>query len=417
MATLAMGNAAARIIAIVTIPILTRIYSPQDYGTLAVFTAFLILSAPLLTFCYTLAVPLPRHDGTAMNLMALSSGLLAVSTLAIGLLLWAFGPLLLGFMSMEALAPWWWLIALGLLGTGGYEIMSAWATRRRAYRPLARTQVLQSVTGASVKIGLGLLSLRPEGLLIGQVFTQSGGIASLGRRFLPELHANIRHVTLRRLKLVAGRYRSFPVYRLPSQMLLAVSRQAPLIFTAILYGAETTGQLGMALMALSLPVNLLSNSMGKAYYAEAARIGGKDPAALYALTRAVLARMAVIGIFPTLILMIFGRELFSIVFGAQWDMAGVFCSVLAITLFTQFISMPISQALSVIERNRTYLLYHATRAVLTIAIFTTAFIVELSAYEVIMIYSVGLSLQRLFQTCVILRTIRSLSLLSMKPKT
>src|SRR5690554_359562 len=114
MATLALGSGIARIIGIAAIPVLTRLYSPEAFGVLAVFSALLAILAPLLTLRYVLAVPLPRHDGMAFNLLIMSASLMLVMTLLISLLLWIFGEQLLSILSMEALAPWRWLIVFGL---------------------------------------------------------------------------------------------------------------------------------------------------------------------------------------------------------------------------------------------------------------------------------------------------------------
>jgi len=75
MGTLALGAGVARIIGVVSIPVLTRIYSPADYGVLAVFTALVGMLVPVLTLRYGAAIPLPRYDGMAMNLMALAASL------------------------------------------------------------------------------------------------------------------------------------------------------------------------------------------------------------------------------------------------------------------------------------------------------------------------------------------------------
>ena len=77
MLVLATGSGIGKIIGIAAIPILTRIYAPEDFGVLAVFTALVTIHAPLVTLRYVLALPLPRHDGVAFNLLVLSTGCLA----------------------------------------------------------------------------------------------------------------------------------------------------------------------------------------------------------------------------------------------------------------------------------------------------------------------------------------------------
>ena len=77
MFTLALGSGAARLISIAVIPVLSRIYAPEDYGVLSVFIALTAILAPLLSLRYVTALPLPRHPGLAMSLFALCVGLMA----------------------------------------------------------------------------------------------------------------------------------------------------------------------------------------------------------------------------------------------------------------------------------------------------------------------------------------------------
>ena len=392
MATLALGSGLARVIGIASIPILTRLYTPEDFGVMAVFVALVAILAPLLTLRYVLALPLPSHDGLAMNLMALSAGLMLIIGTVLAISLALFAEPLLGLISMEVLAPWWWLIVLALIGSGTYEMLSLWATRRRAYKAIARTQVTQSAAGAIVKIGFGAFGAGPIGLLVGQVVAQSGGIGTLLRQFRSEFRANWRHVRRSRLERVAIRHRGFPIYRLPSQILLVFSTQAPILFIATLYDPSTTGQFGLAMAALALPLGLLGRSTANAFYSEAANIGRRKGEQIWQLTIAVLKRLALLALLPTIVLLLFGPQLFVIVFGENWELAGVFASVLAIYLFTQFLQTPAAHLFYIYEQQRSLLFLNVQRFVLVTVVFAGAWHWGLPVVTSIALYAILLSL-------------------------
>ncbi|HRL75159.1 MAG TPA: oligosaccharide flippase family protein [Candidatus Accumulibacter phosphatis] len=406
MATLAIGTGVARIIGVASIPVLTRIYSPADYGVLSVFTSLVLMLVPIVTLRYVVAIPLPRHDGLAMNLMALSVGLMLCITLAVSLVLWAFGPVLLGLVSMEVLAPYWWLIVLGIVGTGSYELLSMWATRRKAYRIIAQTQVFQSAVGSFLKIGLGLLALKPLGLLLGQVVAQSGGSGSFVARFRSDFQRTAGMVTLRRMAFTGRYYWGFPVYRLPSQFLMVFSMQAPLLFAAALYDAETTGQLGLAMMALALPVNLLGQSIGKAYYAEVARLSRKAPGKILEITKSVQKRLFAIGVPSALAIIVFGPSLFSLIFGEIWFLAGIFASILAVSLLFQITSAPMIQVLNVFNQQKLFLAINGVRAIMLISLYLVFSITNLSAILFTIAYS---GLMTLFYLAISYAVIRFLN--------
>ena len=387
MATLALGSGVGRVIGIAAIPVLTRLYTPEDFGVLAVFAALVAILAPLVTLRYVLALPLPRHDGVAMNLLAVSMGLMLALSALVALVLWLGGEVLLGFVSMQVLAPWWWLIALGVLGTACYETLTLWATRRRAYKLIAQTSVTQSAAGAVVKIVLGLMSIQPLGLMVGQVVAQAGGIGRMLRGFMTEFRASLHHIRAARMRKAAWRHRGFPIWRVPSQFLMVFSMQAPLLFMAALYDPQTTGQFSLAMMALSVPINLIGQSAGKALYGEAASIFHTKPRQVAKMAREVQLRLLLIGIIPAALLFLFGESLFSFVFGSEWATAGQFAAILALALLFQFTSAPLVQLMNLFSNQSVFLLINFFRSLGLVIIFALASTVNMEAITFVMIYT------------------------------
>ena len=405
MATLALGTGLAKIIGLLSIQVLTRIYSPEHFGIFSIFTAMLLILTPLMTLRYELAVPLPRRDGAAMTLMTVSAALLLLMTLLLGAVLLLAGPALLVVVSMEAVTPYLGLLVLALFLTGLYEVLQIWAVRRRAYAIIARTQLQQSIVGALAKIVMGVAGLMPLGLLAGHVAGAGAGMTALIRALRSDVRRFWRHVTLKRAWCMLRHYKSFPAYRLPAQLLQIFSSQSPLLMTAALYDAGTTGQLGLALMMLALPMNLLGYSTSKAYYAEIASLGRKRPAEIRAVTRSVVKRLLALSLLPALVLLSLGEEIFALAFGAQWAMAGQLAAILAIYLLFQFIHAPASHLLSLFERQRLLLLLNVQRSVLTVGCFTAAYLLDWPITSVILLYSVTLSAHYLFSLLMSLRVI------------
>jgi O-antigen/teichoic acid export membrane protein len=381
MLTLALGSGMARLIGIATIPLLTRIYSPADYGVLAVYSALVALIAPMLTLRYVLAVPLPRSDGMAANLMLLSGILMIGVATVIGILFWAFGPMLLGWMSMQVLAPWWWLVTLGAVAVAVYEALSLWATRRRAYRVISQTKVMQSAMSVLVKVGLGMAGFKPFGLLFGHLVEQSGGVSSFAIRFRQDFRQNIRHVSRASMMLVARYYRGFPTFRLPSQFLLVFSTQAPAMFAAALFGATATGQLGLALMALAIPSNLIGQSVGQAFYGEIARLPKGSEIRIKTLAYSVQRKLFLVGLPLAFGLILLGEPLFHLAFGERWTEAGTYASILAPFVLLQLTSAPLVQILNIYNAQGAFLAINIFRALGLLGIYQACTWMALSPKE------------------------------------
>lgn len=405
MLTLAFGTGMARLIGIATIPLLTRIYSPADYGVLAVYSALVAVMAPMLTLRYVLAVPLPRSDGLAANLLLLSAMLMGAISILLGLLFWAFGGVVLGWMSMQVLAPWWWLVVLGAVAVAIYEALSLWATRRRAYRVISQTKVVQSAMGVAVKLGLGLAGLKPFGLLLGHLVEQSGGISSFSLRFGHELRNNLRHINRQSILLVARYYRGFPVFRLPSQLFMVFSTQAPAMFAAALFGATSTGQLGLALMALAIPSNLIGQSVGQAFYGEIARLPKGSEIQIKKLAFSIQKKLFMVGLPLTVVLIIFGEPLFDLAFGARWTEAGSYASILAPFVLLQLTSSPLVQILNIYNAQGAFLGINVVRALGLLCIYQACVWMNLSPKDFVLLLSTFLFAFYLLITLYILHAV------------
>ena len=375
MVTMALGSGAAKAIALLVVPLLTRIYTPDDYGVLSVFTSLIFLLVPFLTFRYVMAIPLPRRDGLAMNLLVLSGLLMLVTTSLVTLALGLFGETLLAPFSMEALVPWWWLLGLGML--------------------------------ALAKLGLGLAGFTSVGLLVGQVVTQSAGTGSLFRRFRTDLRQNWRYVSWSRLKKTASLYRRFPTWRMPSQVLLAFSIQAPVLLTALIYDAGTTGQLGLAIMAISLPMALIGDNMSKAYYAEMSAIGKKHPRKIRRITWSVIRTLTVLSIAPVAVLALFGEPLFTLVFGEQWGAAGQYAAILSLFLLSQFATSPVVRVFSVMGRERVFLFINIQRALFILLAFAPGWLLGWPIEATLWAYSILLSVHRVLTVVFVFRALNS----------
>lgn len=396
MITLLLGSGAAKLVGLASIPFLTRIYSSEDFGVLSIYISLVATLAPVLTLRYVQAVPLPRSDVLAANILALSICSLLIVTIALSLMLYFFGENFLITISMEPLIDWRWLIVVGVVGAGVYEALTLWATRKKHYRIIAKTQFAQSIAGAAFKIFLGILAFKPGGLLFGQFAAQTCGVGTYLRYFRQDTERYIGRVGWAKMRLVAQYYSGYPFFRLPSQLLLIFSIQAPIFFAATFYGAEITGQLGLALMALAIPVELLGESMSKAFYAEIANLGKNRPHEVRRLTHVVIKRLFWLSVMPSLILILAGEKLFPIVFGEQWVEAGQFASVLAVCLVFQFIQKPVSYLMFVFDGQKQLLYLSFQRVVVTTFCFWGGWQLDLGVLMTVLVYSLALSLHYLF---------------------
>ena len=390
--TMSVGTGLARLFTIALLPVLTRIYAPADFGVASVFNSLTLMLLPVVTLRYPMALPLPHTRTMAANLLAVTLAVTAglIVALSIGLLF--FGPFLFRLFSVEKLIPFLWLVPVAAASLALFDIFSMWATRTRDYKLLAQAQVMQAALGESLKLILGLLQFRPVGLLIGQIFSQSSGSVVYLWRLAPQFPGLFRLVRLRRMVAAARRHMDFPLYRMPAQFLLALAIQAPLLFSSSYYGLETTGQLGLAMMALALPFNIVGQSMSRAYYAEISQLGRRAPAKIEALTHALFRPMLLFSLPITFILFFLGRAIFTLVLGPAWAPAGQAISVLSLSLALQFISAAMVELFSLYNEQWRYLWLLAGRLILIGAALVLVLLFKLPFLAMVWLVTLAVSL-------------------------
>ena len=406
MGILASGSAVGKMLSLGTYPVITRLYTPQDFGVLSVFTSVIAIIVPFATLRYSVTIPLPKNDGLAFNLVVLSAGLVLGISILLGLFFITAGDAIFGFLNMAEIADYWWLLILGVGGAAFYELFSNWATRKKNFAPVAKTTVWQSFLASSSKIGLGWLGVKPWGLLIGTVLGHGGGVISLLKSFLQDFRVNLHSISASKIALLTRYYKDLPLYRLPSQFLLVFSTKIPVLYFAFQYGSEPTGQLGLALVMVAIPMNLIGTNTGKAYYAEIARIGPNRKSEILALTKSITKKLSLLSLAPTLVLVLFAPLLFQLVFGSEWEQAGVFTSILAFYLFVQFVTSPLVNVFNVYNQQRKFLEINAVRIMLMGVVFTISYFMNLNVYETITLYTVIISLHYIFTGYQIFKIIR-----------
>lgn len=396
MAYLASGTAGAQALAFFLMPIVTRIYTPENFGVLAIFATVLSLIVPLVTFRYSVAIPLPSNSGLAFNLVSVCLCITLIISVTVGGIFWLFGDMFFSLISMSELSPYWWLLALGILGTGLYETFSSWAIREKEFKILARTKINQAFSGNLIKIGLGLLAFKPLGLLVGHVISQAAGFTTILWKSRKDLGEGLKWISKDRILFLMKYYSTFPKFQIGSRFLLAFAIQAPLLFMAKLFDSNVTGQLSLSLMVLAIPMQLVGQSVGKAYFAEIAAIGPKNPKEILKITKSTTKNLFLISLIPFLILSIGGPWLFSIVFGEAWKQAGWFASMLSISLLSQFLSSPISNTLSVFRNEDYFLKINIVRVIIVVGAFGFSFWFHLNPLMTVLIYSIFMTTHRFF---------------------
>lgn len=364
------GTAGGQAVALVFAPVLSRLYSPADFGLFTVVFSLVAIVGTMAALRFELAVPLPGRDQDAHGLVAL--GLMSTCvTFVLASVFVAFGGsrLALAFEQPD-LMPWLWFVPLTSTMMGAYLVLNQLAIRHRRYGDIARRNFMQSTAMVATQVAAGLTNLKTGGLIAGLAVGQATSAVSLvkGSGLLCDEAKEGRQ--WRQLRHVANRYRQFPLVLAPSGLLNVMGFQLPVVVIAYWYGTSVAGWMGLTQRVLSLPVMLFGTAIAQVYIAELARAAREDLNRASELFFVASRRLLMAATAAALTLLFAGPFLFGFVFGTTWKISGGYAQALALSLGAQLVATPLSQTLIVFERQMAQLGWDAGRLALVMGAVT-----------------------------------------------
>lgn len=342
-------------------PLLTRLYTPDDFGTLAVFTSILSLLIAAGMFRYEVALPLPPTDEDAADLLLLCCLILLGMGAATSAVVWWGGGWVVERIRTPALLPYLWLLPLSLAGAGLYQCFNYWALRKADFRRVATAKVTQSVSQVALQVGVGLVGPGPLGLLAGHAAGQAGGTTALAAAAWRRDRAALGQASFAGARRALVRYRRFALLAAPSAVLGSAGLQAPALLLAASYGTDVVGQFALGQRVFGIAMVLIGQAVSQVYAGEAARLARESPALLAELFSATARRLLLAGLVPMALLALAGPWLFRVVFGEGWAEAGAYSRLLAPMSLVQFVVVPLSYTLDALERQDLQLAWDAGR--------------------------------------------------------
>ena len=389
------GTAFAQLITIILLPVLTRLYSPEDFGVLAVYLSFVSLISVVSCLRLEIAIPIPKEDKDALVLFVLSLGSVVVITL-----LTVVGTILFSkqiYLATEGkLEGYVWLIPLSVFFSGIYAALQYWATRHKAFSLVAKTRLSQAVGGSSTQIGLGYAGLGPFGLLIGQLVSIGAGIIGLSRYFIKNSSSLLRDVKFSELKSVFKQYDRFPKYSTWEAFANSGAIQIPVILIAYYAVSAEAGFLMLAMRLLSAPMSLIGGAVAQVYLAEASEKNYEGK--LRQFTHNTVRALAKIGTPPILFAGMAAPFLIPIIFGEEWQRAGILIAWMSPWFLMQFITSPVSMALHITNNQKIAMilqffgLFLRAGGVLIAGLYCTKYVAEVYAVTGFVFYVLYLTI-------------------------
>lgn len=324
-----MGMSAGSLILLFATPWLARAYSPQEFGSLAIFMAALsvLSSASCL-----------RHD--AAILVVQDSRVAPTVQLAVIYVFFCsiFGGIAFSFFAPEVLGANYdsfkenrFLLALGAVGGGTVLLACALSMRREEYSINAMIRAIQGPV--YVLLALFFATGLVEGWAYGWT---TAGILSLIYLFL-----NTRLSRLATIWKQAIVLKEYSLRLTPTFLLDSLALTLPIFFINMSYSASEVGNYSQVSRLIGGPLLLVSAVIGQMLLEKTGKYYRNSKSSVFIFNVSVYILLAISGLaFVTIILA--GHYLIDMILGVGWRSDTFFLLVISIPILCKTIVSPIT---------------------------------------------------------------------------
>lgn len=339
------GTAFAQAVMLLALPVLTRLYSPDDFGMLAIYASCLAVLSSVASMRLEIAIPIPEQDTQAINLVILALLSALILTLTVSLCLLLLSTEIAVLLGKPELAVYLWLLPIGLLGSASFAIIQYWVSRKKQFSHIARARIKQTTTGVSTQLLFGYFAAGPLGLIVGQIVIQAGGMVLLARTAMDDIRPLLCKVSCSSLWATLVEYQKFPKFSTLEAFCNSGGMQIPVILIAAYVAGPEIGFLMLAMKIMAAPMSLLGGAIGQVYLSQASERYREG--VLPQFTADVLKNLCRIGAPLILVGGLLAPMVFPIFFGPEWQRAGELVLWMVPWFILQFMAAPISMALHV----------------------------------------------------------------------
>ena len=400
ISVLAGGNVLAQLVNILSAPVLSRLFSVEEFGVYAIFTSVYTILTVFLNGKYEMAVVVEKDDRLA--------GVMLKTCIRLGFLL--ILPAAAIFIPYLKTTELWsdkvsiavFLLMLCVASVCGNAVhsLSHYLNRYSLYRDISASVVLYASSYTVLSIFLKVLWKAENGMLYGYAFSTVVQALFLYRAARKRTPLYTIRYSRKDTFLLLKRYVRFPLFTVISDLMNSLSAQVPVLLLTNLYGVPAAGAFGMANKIVGLPVTIMGKSCATVYLKDASKaFHNGNMEEVKKLTGEVYRRLLKMALLPLLVLTFYADYLFRWVLGENWAEAGRMAQYLSLYMIFMFVSSPVTSIWHVLKKQHVSLIVNAILLLVRVGSILLGFWLFKDIFMVIPLFSLTGAVVRIGLNC------------------
>lgn len=300
--------------------------------------SIIAIISPITSGRYDLAIMLPKEDRDADEIFFSTGVLIVLVSVFIYLsvvLLYRYTSIV---NSLDSIMYWLVLFPLCLVFNSFIELIVQEKIRAKKFKTVAISKIIQGATASLIPIFFFYWNEKDNWLIVGV----ASGLA-ISFLFLAK-NTKFRLISVKKIKNTLKKYKEYPIYLLPTELLNTGSSHALIFLIAVFFDPTVAGLYFMTQRVIMSPISMISTSIGKVFYQKFSETIKTDIKRSKKVLLGTWRVLFFVGLLPFCGVFFYGEFIFSFIFGESWSKAGEMASVLTLIFYAKFVSSSTSTA-------------------------------------------------------------------------
>jgi O-antigen/teichoic acid export membrane protein len=393
------GSTFSQVITLATYPILTRVFSVEEFGIFTNFFGLMVVFSVIQSLKLQHAIVIEKNELNTFYLLIICLILPIINSVLL-YLLFQFDISFFQFINeTNLLFP---IILSGLLMVF-YDVGYNFLAKYGLFKNLVFIKIMQNSSIVIFQLLYGF-SLNDNneipfnngliaGFIFGQVFSLLLLMFILIKYSLSKIKSKLQFNLMNYVQIIFN-HKKFIYYSMPAEFINSLSYYLVIYFITINFGVFYAGLYGLSQRVIMGPLNLISLSLLDIFknYASEELIQSNSINKSYKLMLKILFILSIFCFIVILILKDYFGLIFGLIFGEEWKDVGKIVLILTPFYLTKFISNPLSYTFFLVKKQEIDLFWQA--GLLLIVYFV--FFASDNFYNALTIFSVMVSTYYLF---------------------
>jgi len=364
------GTIIGQLLAIICSPLLTRLYTPDYFGILSLYLAFINIVSVASALRYELAIVSSKTVLEARYVMILSLILSVITSLVFSLGLFAL--IYYNLFDFNKLGYWTvWVSIPTLFFNSVFTILRYWYVKYGDFKVISKVTVFRSVFKIIIQLVFGFFSFKSLGLIMGECLSRIFGAEGMIRNLYKDTINEIKTLNFRMLKYVAKKHYRYPAFVTASSVFDITAVMLPFPLIASLFSVKEAGYFALVQRMMTLPLNVIGSGFADVFHNKMSDMKTAKQKLGSFFFKSTFT-LFLLGIIPFTIIFLYGKDIFTFCFGAKWVMAGETASMVAYWMLVQFVVSPLTRIVFVLEGQRGKFIYDITALVIMVPVFVVS---------------------------------------------